>query len=145
MRTVFSTYDIRGRLDESLTVEYAWTVGKAFAEWLPDEGSIVIVSAPGANPSIVHALTEGVLLQGRDVIDLGTADQQALVETVAEKSAAGGMIVGREDVEQMEVITLYDAKGVAITDEMGLTAIEELINAGNFLPAASKGTVTRPE
>jgi phosphomannomutase len=42
MGNTFSAYDIRGRIEESLTVEYTWTVGKAFADWLPEQGSVVV-------------------------------------------------------------------------------------------------------
>lgn len=141
MGTIFSTNDIRGRIDESLTVEYAWTIGKAFAEWLPDDGVVVAVKTADANGPIAHALTEGVLLQGRDVIDAGQGDQLAIVNAIRDNQAVGGYMISHDSLENMGIITLFDRQGVTITAERGLMDIEELITAGNFLPAAEKGTI----
>lgn len=141
MGTIFSAYDIRGRIGQTLTVEYAWTVGKAFAEWLTDEEDIVIVRGADADESIVHALTEGLLLQGRDVIDAGEGDQQKAVETIGEKQAAGGVLITHDTLQDIGIITLFDAQGIAVTAERGLEALEQMIDAGNFIPASKKGEV----
>lgn len=141
MGTIFSAYDIRGRAGETLTTEYVWTVGKAFSDWLPEEGGVVVTRSAGANSTTVHALVEGLLLQGRNVIDSGEGDLPSIVNVIADKAAAGGILVTHDETQNIEIITLFDARGVAITLELGLAAIEELITAGNFVPAVSKGTV----
>ena len=141
MGTIFSTNDIRGRIDESLTVEYAWTIGKAFAEWLPEDGVVVAVKSADANGPIAHALTEGVLLQGRDIVDAGRGDQLTIVNAIRDNQAAGGYMVSHDGLENMGIITLFDHQGVAVTAERGLMDVEELIEAGNFLPAAEKGEI----
>lgn len=138
MSTIFSAYDIRGRAGETLTVEYAWTVGKAVAEWLTEAGPVVIAKADNASEEICHALTEGVLLQGRNA--LGAAgDQQAVIDAITGNQAAGGIFISHEDVQGLEVITLFDASGATVTGDSGLATIAELIDAGNFLPADKKG------
>ncbi len=142
MGTIFSAYDIRGRVGDSLTTEYVWTVGKAFAEWLPEEGSVVIVKGAGANDTTAHALTEGLLLQGRDVIDGGQGDQQAVTGAIGDSQAAGGVLINHDELQDLEIITLFDARGVVVTADAGLASIEELITAGNFVPAAEKGSIT---
>lgn len=141
MSTIFSAYDIRGRAGDTLTVEYAWTVGKALAEWLADEGTVVVMKDTGADEAISHALVEGLLLQGRNVA-IGTGDQRAAVNAIATSQAAGGALISRENAQDLVVITLFDASGATVTAESGLMAISELIDAGNFLPAAEKGDVT---
>lgn len=143
MGTIFSAYDIRGRAGESLTVEYSWNVGKAFAEWLPEEGSVVIAKSVTADASIVHALIEGLQLQGRNVIDTGEGDQQTVMTALfGDQSTAGGIAITHDDAQNIEVISLYDAQGVAVTADQGLTDIEALIESGNFVPAAEKGQLT---
>ena len=49
MGTIFSATDIRGYVGESITTEYVWNVGKAFSEWLPQDGPVVIVEAETAS------------------------------------------------------------------------------------------------
>lgn len=141
MGTVFSTYDIRGRSGETLTVEYVWNVGKAFAEWIQDEGAVVLVKSPNAIESVGHAFVEGVLLQGRDVIDVKEGDHQAVVNAINENTAVGGAHIAHDDIQNIDIITLFDNTGTAITAESGLTSMSELIDSGNFLPAAVKGTL----
>lgn len=133
--------DIRGHAGDSLTTEYVWNVGKALAEWLPEEGNLVIVKAAGANEATAHALAEGALLQGRDVADAGTGDLQTLVGAVGSQQAAGGALVSHDNLQNLEVIELFDARGVAITSDTGLAELGELVEAGNFVPAAAKGTI----
>jgi len=139
MGTIFSTDDIRGRATEALTTEYVWNVGKALAEWLPEEGDIVVVRSPLANESTFRALTEGIMLQGRNVIDAGEGDMQTVVVAIGDKQAVGGVLVAHQELEKLEIITLFDARGVVITDQTGLNTISELVDAGNFVPAAEKG------
>ncbi len=139
MGTIFSAYDIRGHADDTLTVEHAWTVGKAFSEWLPEQGDVVVIKTANANKEIAHGFTEGILLQGRSVIDGGEGDQQAVVSAINENHSIGGALVGHDDIQNLEVIALFDSHGGVITDASGLPALHQLVDSGNFLPAPEKG------
>ncbi len=139
MGNIFSSTDIRGHVGETFTTEYVWNVGKALAEWLPEEGVIVIVKAESANASTVHALVEGLLLQGRTVIDGGNGDKQSVMAAISDQQAAGGAYVDYNQVQNLAVITLFDAQGVIVTDASGLTEIGQLVDAANFVPAPDKG------
>lgn len=140
MGTVFSAYDIRGRLGENISKEYVWTLGKAFSEYLPDEGkTIVLASTSQADPAIVHAFAEGVMLQGRDVIHLGEGGEQTVNGGINDHKAAGGALINHDGTQNIEIIALYDAAGASITAENGLTTISDLVESGNFLPATTKG------
>lgn len=139
MSNIFSSFDIRGRLDDSLTPEYAWNVGKAFADWLPEDGPITIVSDPTAESKIVHALIEGVLLQGRAVINGGQGDAQRLIELTADGRSAGSILVSHDAIQGLEIIQLYQEHGIAVSSDNGLIELSQLVEAGNFVPAAVKG------
>jgi len=139
MATIFSSTDIRGTLGDGLTIEYIWDIGKAFADWLQQDGPIAIMRANSVDESTVHALTEGVLLQGRSVIDAGTGDPQQLIATIMDKQAVGGALVEYQSTQNLVVITLFDERGIGILDSSGLQEIIQLVDAGNFMPAAQKG------
>ena len=139
MSNIFSSFDIRGRLDESLTPEYAWNVGKAFADWLPEEGHITVVSEVNAEPKIVHAIVEGIRLQGRAVMDGGQGDAQRLIELTADNKPAGSILVSHDGIQGLEIIQLYQENGVALSTDNGLLEVSELVESGNFVPAAVKG------
>lgn len=139
---MFSSYDIRGRLGESLTNEYVWNVGKALADWLPLEGRIAVVSESDASEIVVKALVEGLRLQGRDVIDGGRGDMQTLVQISVASHTAGGVLISHDDLQNVEVIALFQENAVAVTLDNGLSDIAALVDAGNFVPAAVKGDLT---
>lgn len=139
MSIIFSGFDIRGRLDDSLTPEYAWNVGKAFADWLPEDGSIFVMRENDATEAIAKALVEGARLQGRDVVLGGEGDAVAVTDTLAGNAAVGGILVGRDSLQAVETIQLFQADGTPVTSENGLLGISALVDAGNFVPAAVKG------
>ena len=99
------------------------------------------MTSQSVNSGIVHGLTEGILLQGRDVVSCGTGDTQAVVNAISEHGAVGGALVGHDDVQNLETIALFDAHGTAVSAETGLADINQLVDSGNFLPAAEKGTL----
>lgn len=139
MTNIFSATDIRGSVGESLTTEYIWNAGKAFAEWLPDEGSIVVQATEG--DSTAHALIEGLLLQGRHVLQASVGDQVALTSAITDNQAAGGAAVQYEPTQNLAVITLFDRQGAAIIGE-SLGEISQLAEAGNVVPAPEKGELS---
>jgi phosphomannomutase len=137
--SIFSSFDIRGRIDDSLTPEYAWNVGKAFAEWLPEEGHVTVVNDGSADQKIVHAVIEGVRLQGRAVVDGGQGDSQHLIELTSDNKPAGSVMISHDAVQGLEIIQLYQENGVALSSDNGLIDIAQLVEAANFAPAAVKG------
>lgn len=139
MGSIFSAYDIRGRAGDSLTTEYVWNVGKAFADWLPEDGAVAISFRSDTDLKMLHAFNEGIMLQGRDVVNTGEDNQQGLIALLRDGGAVGGAIVTHDALQGIEIITLLDARGVGITAESGLVEIDELVQAGNFVPAIQKG------
>lgn len=142
MSNMFSGFDIRGRFGETLTVEYAWNVGKALADWLPDEGRVAVVCSSSSKPEVVKAVIEGLRLQGRNVIDGGQGDKQTLIQISTGSQTAGGVLIDHDDLENLETIELYQENATSVTSDTGLSQIASLVDAGNFVPAAVKGELT---
>ena len=141
MGTLFSAYDIRGKLDDNISKENAWRIGQAFAEWLPETGNIVVATSVQADESIAHAFIEGILLQGRDVVHIGQGEEGAVSGEIVESQAAGGAFINHDGIQNIEVIAIFDTHGTPVTAESGLGDIGQLVEAGNFLPAATKGNL----
>jgi phosphomannomutase len=139
---IFTAYDIRGKVREGVSLEVAWNIGKALADWLSTYGTVAIIRGKDANQTLVDALIEGLRLQGRDVIDAATGDKAALTDLISKDKLSGGVFVAHDSSDDMCVIELYDEKGQLIAAENGLSEISELVNAGNFVPAATKGEFT---
>jgi hypothetical protein len=110
----------------------------------PNRGVLLLVVArtASANDALVHAFIEGILLLGGNVIDCGEGDEQAVIGAIKDNQASGGAHINHDDLQNVEVIALYDATGATITSDTGLGEISELVESGNFLPAATKGQIT---
>lgn len=133
--------DIRGTNETGLTMEYAWNVGKAAADWLPTAGSVIVLYVPAAQ-STAHAVIEGLRLQGRNVVDGGVGDKDAAVTHIKTSGLSGAVVIGVEESTGLTSIQIYKEDGSLVDRQSGLEAVAELIEAGNFVPAAIKGEVT---
>lgn len=123
-------------------MERAWNIGKALADWLPTYGAVVVLRGYGSNETLMAALVEGLRLQGRPVIDAGKGDKPVLLEIIKADGLSGGVIVSRDDDQDVSVIEMFDDKAELVSAENGLTDIAELVDAANFVPAAVKGELT---
>jgi hypothetical protein len=139
---LISAYDIRGTEETGLTVECAWNVGKALADWLPTAGNVVVASVP-SQKAIARAVIEGVRLQGRTVVDGGPKDKEAVRAYILSAGLSGGAIIGFDELDHLTTIELYGDDGKLIDIETGLKEIREVVQAGNFVPAAVKGELTQ--
>lgn len=139
---LITQWDIRGTAATGLTVECAWNIGKALADWLSTLGNIVVVYHP-TQQQVAQAVVEGIRLQGRNVVDGGNGDKESVKTYITTAGLSGGVVIGFDDLEKVTVIELYGEDAKRIELENGLRDIRELVQAGNFVPAATKGELTK--
>ncbi|MNH33504.1 hypothetical protein D3C79_940260 [compost metagenome] len=117
-------------------------MGRALAEWLSTTGSVAVARGQSADEELVGAVIEGLRLQGRDVCDAGSQDKEALVALVQQAGYSGAVLVAHDQLTDEVTIELYKEEGHLLDSETGLREIKDLMDAGNFVPAAIKGDVT---
>lgn len=72
--SIFRAYDIRGVVDQTLTEEGVYLIGKAIGSLVRERGeSQIVIARDGrfSGPRLSHALSEGLLASGCDVLDIG--------------------------------------------------------------------------
>ena len=72
--SIFKAYDIRGIIDQTLDPSIAKLIGQAFGTEMREIGETeIVIGRDGrlSGPSLIEALTEGLLSTGINVIDLG--------------------------------------------------------------------------
>lgn len=138
---LITTYDIRGTEATGLTLETVWNIGKAFADWLPTDGRVLVAARPDQT-QLAAAAIEGLRLQGRAVIDGGHLSKEQVIERTTSDNLSGSILLGFDELAQMTTVELYQHEGRLVTNETGLTSIREFVEAGNFVPAAVKGDLT---
>lgn len=73
-QSIFRAYDIRGIVDEQLTPEVVFTLGRAIGSEATERGARSIIAGRDgrlSGPVLFPALKEGLLSTGLDVIDIG--------------------------------------------------------------------------
>lgn len=135
----YHSFQLDPRADEA--IEVAKCIGKAVADWLPTTGSVVVVALP-TYPKIREALIEGMRLQGRNVIDGGSGDGETAVAYIKTVGVSGGAVIGYSKDTEKVTIEVYQEDGLRLETDTGLMEVYELLQAGNFVPAATKGELT---
>lgn len=138
---LISNYDIRGTQETGLNVECAWNVGKALADWLPTSGSVFVVY-DASQKDIANAVIEGIRLQGRAVVDGGLGNKGSVDAYFKSSQPSGAVVVGFDQLAKMITIELYEHQARLIDGSSGLGEIRSLVDAGNFVPAATRGELT---
>jgi phosphomannomutase/phosphoglucomutase len=94
--SIFKAYDIRGIVDESLTTDAAYRIGRALGAEAAARGEQhIYVARDGrlSGPKLVEALSRGLLEAGRDVTDLGMVPTPVLYYAAYELGSGSGIMV----------------------------------------------------
>jgi len=74
-RDIFREYDLRGVVGRDLDADGAFVLGRAYARFLDEEGSVgpVVVGRDNrlSSAELSRAVQEGLMAEGRDVVDIG--------------------------------------------------------------------------
>lgn len=119
--SIFRAYDIRGVVDESLTPNVVFYLGKAIGSLARDRNVTQIAIARDgrvSGPELTKSLTEGILSVGCDVVDIGMVPTP-LLYFAAQKyvQGAGIMLTGSHNPANYNGLK-------AILDGVALTAAE---------------------
>ncbi len=93
---IFRAYDIRGIIDQTLTIETAYWIGRAVgSESLAKDEPNVVVGRDGrlSGPAMVQALTQGLRDSGCNVTDLGMVPTPVLYFATNVLQATSGVMV----------------------------------------------------
>ncbi len=133
-RSVFRAYDIRGVVDENLTVELAYLLGRAFGTAaIAQNRQEVIVARDGrlTGDRLKKSLTKGLCDSGVDVIDLGMVPTPVLYFACEHfNTHTGIMITGSHNPSDYNGFKMV-LNGVSLA-EAGIQALYEAIVAKNF-------------
>lgn len=100
--SIFKAYDIRGIIDSTLDADIAHLIGMAFGSEMREQGeSTIVVGRDGrlSGPTLMKALTEGLLSVGINVIDLGVVATPMVyfgtcISVNGQEATSGIMITG---------------------------------------------------
>ncbi len=117
---IFKAYDIRGIVDESLTEDMVYAIGRAFgSEAQAQNQARVCVARDGrlSGPRLLQALIDGLLASGVDVVNVGQVPTPVLYfSTFALDTDTGIMLTGSHNPPQYNGLKMVIG-GVTLSGE----------------------------
>jgi phosphomannomutase len=138
---IFKAYDIRGKVGTELNAEVAERVGRAFADWLPTEGSVAVGRDMRPDSAeLASAVIKGLRAQGRDVIDIGEVTSDMIYFAVGHFELAGGAVVtASHNPGEYNGIKLCREGAGGVGIESGLADIRDAVRASEWKPSTGEG------
>lgn len=141
---IFKAYDIRGTVGTELTTDLVKNIGRAFADWLPQQGPVAVGHDMRPDSTdFAKAVTEGLRQQGRDVIDIGQVTSDMIYFAVGSLNAAGGvMITASHNPGKDNGIKLCREGAKPVSLEAGLDQVRDAALEGTFKESSTQGRLT---
>jgi phosphomannomutase len=141
LSSIFKAYDIRGKVGSELNPEVVANIGKAFANWLPNEGAVAVGRDMRPDSAeLADAMIAGIQAQGRDVIDIGEVTSDMIYFAVGHLNLAGGaMITASHNPGIYNGIKICREQAQPIGIESGLAEVRDAALSGQFQAAATPG------
>ncbi|MBX2810094.1 MAG: phosphomannomutase [Cellvibrionaceae bacterium] len=141
--TCFKAYDIRGRVPDQLNEKVAYTIGRAFVEFLQAKTVVVGHDIRLTSESLTEALINGITDAGADVLHIGQCGTEEVYFAAFNNPVDGGICVTAShnpmDYNGMKFVR----EGARpISGDTGLLEIKSLAEKAAFSAPESKGTVT---
>lgn len=130
---IFKAYDIRGLYPEDINEEAAFSIAKAFVEFLRNKGELngqpIIIGrdARNSSDSLYESVSEGLISEKVDVIDIGAVSTTLFYWAIINQKAAGGiMITASHNPAEYNGFKICRAMARSVGLDSGLAEIREL-------------------
>jgi len=140
---IIKAYDVRGLVENYLTPDFVFDVGQAFAMLVKSECVVVGHDMRPSSPELVRAFSEGVNLQGTDVINIGLSSTDQLYFATGRLEMPGAMFTASHNPAPYNGIKMAQAFAKPIGRDSGLDFIRGILVNGNYaeLDKNKKGKV----
>ncbi len=137
---IFKAYDIRGIVDQTLTIEAAEWIGRAFGSQALAEGTPrVAIGRDGrlSGPALSEALANGLRAAGCDVVDVGRVTTPMLYFAAHHLGTRSGiMVTGSHNPPEYNGLKMVMADRAIAGDE--IQALRQRIEASDFSSGAGR-------
>ena len=138
---IFKAYDIRGLADTELSVELAYSLGRAFVVFLrnhdllkPGQAVVVGKDMRATSPALQQALMQGVKDENVEVVDIGLVSTPLFNFACANytEHAGGVMVTASHNPAQYNGFKITLGDGLPVGEASGMGEIKELVVNSNF-------------
>ncbi len=147
LQSIFKAYDIRGKVGSELKPDIIKQIGKALANWLPEQGPVAVGRDMRPDSAeLAQAIIDGLVSQGRDVVDIGEVTSDMIYFAVGDGKLAGGaMVTASHNPGEYNGIKFCREEARPIGEESGLFEIRDLAGSKTYEDSATPGTVSQKD
>jgi len=138
---IFKAYDIRGLYPGEIDEDTAYKIGRSFVEFLKAKEVLVGRDMRLSSKDLFDSLTQGIIEQGADVLDLGEISTDALYFASGEFSKPAIMITASHLSSRHNGFKLCREDAVPMSKYAGLDDIQKLVVLGGFSQPEKKGKI----
>jgi len=144
LAAVFKAYDVRGTCPDQIDEDLACAVGSAFvAVTGAVEGGLVVGhDMRPSSPGLARAFADGAAAAGADVTMIGLASTDQLYFASGRLGLPGAMFTASHNPARYNGIKMCRANAVPLGWDTGLSAVRDLVAAGERPAADHTGTIT---
>lgn len=142
--TCFKAYDIRGQLGAGLNEDIAYRIGRAYAQFLGAKKVVIGGDMRLSSEPLKHALANGLMDAGCDVIDLGMTGTEEVYFAAFHLDVDGGIeVTASHNPIDFNGMKLVRRGAQPISGDTGLKDIQGLAEANAFPAIAQRGQYSR--
>jgi len=155
---VFKAYDIRGCFPEEINSEFAFSLGRAFVEFLKQQyykpgrknrNLKILIGRDGrkSSPVLTKSLIKGILSSGADIVDIGLSTTPLFYFSVVRFDCDGGIeVTASHNPSQFNGFKIVRKKAVPVGGKTGLERIRFLMKRdGGKKREGPKGRIIKKE
>jgi phosphomannomutase len=129
---IIKAYDVRGLVENYLTPDFVFDIGQAFAMLVKSECIVVGHDMRPSSPELVRAFSEGVNLQGTNVINIGLCSTDQLYFATGKLKMPGAMFTASHNPAPYNGIKMAQAFAKPIGRDSGLDLIRQVLVNGIY-------------
>jgi len=125
---IFKAYDVRGIYPTEINEDIAYKVGRGVAKFLKAEKIVIGRDNRLSSDSLFNALCEGILDEGKNILDIGIVTTPMFYLVVAKYVYGGGvMITASHNPKEYNGFKIVGPHSVPIGEETGLQDVKKII------------------
>jgi phosphomannomutase len=129
----FKAYDVRGRMPDELNEEIAYSIGRAFAQYLKPETVVVGYDIRLTSKQMCDQVVEGLRDAGANVLNIGMCGTEEVYFATSHLKASGGICVtASHNPKDYNGMKFVRDGSKPISGDTGLKDIEKLAYANDF-------------
>ena len=141
---IFKAYDVRGKYGPEINEALMKSIGRAFADFISGNTIAVGRDMRLSSFSLFNAFCEGIIMQGKNVLDFGlTSTPMAYFACRHLKADGCAMITASHNPKEDNGVKFTRENAIPISEDTGIREIEKSVTLNSFHKATSKGRLVK--